>query len=316
MPFHLDDVNLEEAVEPYRSVLIGLAIAVGEKAVTPAICIKMIHAHLVPLLPETQRSLITIQGQPSWDRIESLHSRLIFAGHQSQDQHLMAIGMMIGMFVRHTARPARETSFPPFIEIVSFNRMCNYLGVPIAKPFVYNGGSASDLYHFCKYCWLPVRRKDVCNVHTTRLVSEEERNHLPICGSLTFKQAQRLKEAFDQQVLAVVTKEEWEFHQSSFDMPALLPPSGLLSWLEQHRPYLASLVQRELTESPANVLRSLAAVMYGRSLGILVNEAIGGAVHLWTPITARAEGWLNAWNNRPRRGGARRRGIKLLETVD
>lgn len=312
MPFHLDDLNLDSIPDPYHSVLRRMAAAVEDRAVTPAVAIKVIREHLVPLLSDVHRPLVSIQGQPSWDKIRALYPALVFASESQQEQLLAAIGRMIELFVRHTDRPPREIEFPPFIEVFSFSRLCGYLGVPIAKPLLETDEGTEDLYRFCKYCWLPVRRKDVCAFHTTIVDGAVDASSQPACVHVSLKQAQRLRTVFEQQVLALATRDEMEFHQSGFGLPALLPSSGLTQWLDARRPHLARLVRNQAGAS-ANGLRILSAVLYGEELGTRVVEAIGGAVYLWTPITTRAEGWLTAWAAKSPRGGARRRGIKLLD---
>ncbi|EJM97467.1 hypothetical protein [Herbaspirillum sp. YR522] len=312
MPFHLDDLDLDSIPDPYHSVLRRMAAAVEDRAVTPAVAIKVIREHLVPLLSDVDSALVSIQGQPSWDKIRTLYPALVFASESQQKQLLAAIGRLIELFVRHSDRPPREIDFPPFIEVFSFNRVCGYLGVPIAKPLLETNDGTRDLYRFCKYCWLPARRKDVCAFHTTSFDEASAARSQPACAHISLKQAQRLRTAFEQHVLALTTRDEMEFHQSGFDLPALLPPSGLSHWLDVRRPHLASLVRKQ-ADTSANSLRILSAVLYGEELGAKVVEAIGGAVYLWTPITTRAEGWLAAWAAKSPRGGARRRGIKLLE---
>lgn len=132
-------------------------------------------------------------------------------------------------------------------------------------------------------------------------------NGQPFCGGISLKQGQRLRPAFDKQVLALTTKEELELHDSNFVAPILLPPSGLRSWLKERRPTLAALVGEAAASMPdTHALADLLASLYGVHGGATA-EAIGGAVHLLTPVTTRAEAWLTAWATRPRWGGSRRR---------
>ncbi|WP_299537226.1 hypothetical protein [uncultured Herbaspirillum sp.] len=311
MPFHLDDLDLDDIPDPYHSVLKRMAAAVQERAVTPAVAIKVIREQVVPLLSDEHRPLASIQGQPSWEKIQTLYPTFLFASESRQDRHLAAIGRVIELFARHSDRPPREIQFPQFIELFSFNRLCGYLGVPIATPFVETVDGAKSLYRFCNYCWLPVRRKDVCLYHSTSFTTSGAEPIQPICAHLSVKQAQRLRPAFEQQVLALTSREEMDFHQSQFELPALLPPSGLSGWLNSRRPHLANLVKQHAGAS-ANTFRALATVLYGEPLGAKIGETIGGAVHLWTPITSRAEGWLAAWQAKPKRGGTRKRRIRLL----
>lgn len=125
----------------------------------------------------------------------------------------------------------------------------------------------------------------------------------PLCGAATLKQVQRLAPRFAGELTRLVSAQEWEFHESNFSSPILLPPSGLRDWLKERRPALAAQLG-QVPSSPARTLEALLQLLYG-STGVHVLEAVAGSVHLLTPITARAEAWYTAWQARPGWGGQR-----------
>lgn len=61
-----------------------------------------------------------------------------------------------------------------------------------------------------------------------------------------------------------------------------------------------------LPEPDSRALNDLLTVLYGDAAAG-VAAALAGEVHLLTPIAARAEAWLCAWEDRPGWGGARLR---------
>jgi hypothetical protein len=121
---------------------------------------------------------------------------------------------------------------------------------------------------------------------------------------LSRKQAQRMRPAFEAQVLHLVSAEDWQFHESDFGGSVLLPLSGLASWLMQRRPLLARLLSDELAATPRKALPALMRLLYGTGASE-VGQSVADAVHLLTPVTARAEAWVSAWKGRPSWGGRR-----------
>lgn len=144
-----------------------------------AIPTDLLKSWLLLLWHPTQNTLSKLLGYPTF----------LFASESRQDRHLAAIGRVIELFARHSDRPPREIQFPLFIELFSFNRLCGYLGVPIATPFVETVDGARSLYRFCNYYWLPVRRKDVCLYHSTSFTTSGAEPIQPICAHLSVKQA-------------------------------------------------------------------------------------------------------------------------------
>lgn len=305
MPFYLEDVDISALTAVERSVLREIAGEIGESVVNPSMALSLIHRFLTPLLAAGQHELLRVVGQPSWDRIHTLYPQLAFASNKGQDRQLIAAATLVHLLFLHTTRPPRDVQFPPFVELSSFRRIAGYLKLPVVSPSLLVGEHQLDLYKFCQYCWLPARARDLCALHSIKPGNLGRFGKQSACGHTTQKQGNRLKELFDMCTLAFVSQEELDFHESDFALPVMFPPSGLAAWLCERRPFLgAEFTQRHT--SGANPLDTLLSILYG-SQGNLVAESIGGAVHLLTPITARAEGWMTAWNVRPSHGGNRRK---------
>jgi hypothetical protein len=304
MPLYLEDV--ENWPQRYDFVLPAMALAIGAQPVNPAMAMELIRTLVAPILSKRHAALLEPEGQPSWRQIHFMYAKLVFESDQGTDADVLSAATIIDILFRHTTRPPRELAFSRFVEVSSFTRVCGYLGLPMAEPTVEFGDGHRELYSFCKYCWLPEVSHGVCHFHSTKTLLIAPANGQPLCGTTSLKQGQRLRPAFDKQVLALTTKEELALHDSNFVAPILLPPSGLRNWLKERRPALAALVGEAALMPDTRALADLLGALYGAQ-GSIVAEAIGGAVHLLTPVTTRAEGWLAAWATRPRWGGARRR---------
>lgn len=304
MPLYLEDV--ETWPERYQFVLPLMALGIGGQPVNPAMAMELIRTFVAPILAEQHAALLEPEGQPSWQQIHFMYAKLVFESNRGADVDVLSAASIIDILFKHTTRPARELTFPRFVEVSSFRRVCGYLGLPMAEPTVEFGEGPRQLYAFCKYCWLPEVSHGVCHFHSTRTLPLAPAKGQPPCGITSLKQGQRLRAAFDSQVLALATKEELALHDSNFVAPVLLPPSGLRSWLKDRRPALAALVGEGTSKPDTHALADLLATLYGARGGAAA-QAIGGAVYLLTPVTTRAEGWLTAWAAKPRWGGARRR---------
>lgn len=304
MPLYLEDV--EAWPERHRAVLVMAAAVVGTQPVNPAMAMELIRTLVAPLLSTEHAALLEVEGQPSWQRVYFLYPKLMFESRQGQDADAVSAATIIRILVRHTTRPPREPDFPSFVEIASFARVCGYLGLPVAAPVLEVAGSSLNLFAFCRYCWLPEVSRGVCQFHSTKTLPIAPPNGQPVCAIATLKQVQRLRENFEKRLQALATAEELAFHDSDFVAPILLPPSGLRGWLMQRRPHLAALVGPAATMPDMHALSDLLATLYGVR-GPVVARGLGGAVHLLTPVTVRAEAWLSAQANRPRWGGARDR---------
>lgn len=302
-PLYFDDFEPLALPHAYMQALMDMGRAIGDEPVNPGTALKLLRAFIRPLVPDQYRQAFDLDGHASWERIHMLYPQLAFAG-QGKDKALLAAATVVDRLVRHTTRPARDFEFPKFLEVSSFTRISKILRLPVANPSVGVGARELRLYEFCKFCWQPARSYRVCQYHSTK--QEDTQGALsPACAGATLKQVQRLRESFDRHVAQIVSAEEWEFHGSEFGAPVLLPASGLLAWLHERRPVLAQAVQDPTYAAEDAALMKMLSVLYGDAAGA-VASAIGGAVHLLTPVTARAEAWLTAWQTRPRWGGARR----------
>jgi len=299
LPLYVDDFEPPPMPEGYGRALVQMAAAAGAAPINPAMAVQLLRRFLRPLLPQARHHLFELSGQPSWDRLHGLHAHLACAsaGH---DADLIAAAHVVALLVRHTTRPPRQIKFGEHLEVQSFVRMATYLGLPAASPRGCLAGVDTDLYDFCRYCWLPRRSRGVCRYHSTQRAAPAPGQ--PSCAQATLKQAQRLHSSFNQHVVSITSAEEWEFHESSFRAASLAPPSGLGAWLAQRRPYLVRCVNA--ISADGRELGELLRALYGHDASPIAS-ALGGAVYLLTPVTVRAEAWLRAWSQRPAWGGRR-----------
>ena len=241
MPLHLADFALRRNLpDPYRRVLMEMRFDVLSEPVTPALAARLIQARLRPLLPESQRALLDFERQPSWSRLHVLFPKLVFESNRGQDEDLVAAATVVDILVRFSTRPHREITFPQFIELNSFTRVCGYLRVPVsAPPLMQVVEQDVGLYDFCKFCWLPAIARGICQFHSLRMLPLEPPNQQPVCALMALKTAKRFRSAFEKKTLALTTTEELAFHNSDFATQILVPISGLRLWLGERRPHLA-----------------------------------------------------------------------------
>ncbi|MDP3522294.1 MAG: hypothetical protein Q8S02_16910 [Hydrogenophaga sp.] len=286
----------------FLHVLLDCYKFIGEKPVNPAMAMGLLRERLLPLLPEVHKPLFDFRGQTSWDTLWILYANLASASGGT-DRQLIASAAVVSIFVRHITQPPREVEFPAYLELASFVRMATLLDLPKAHPHLGAQGVSTPLYAFCRYCWLPQRARGVCKHHSAS-PRPVDKVGVPVCAVATHKQVQRLRPAFEKELIRIVSAEEWQFHESEFGSAVMVPPSGLANWLKERRPVLAQQLEPEGCRGEVRQLPALLQALYGNE-GVDVAPAIGGAVHLLTPITARAEAWLCAWKGRKSWGGQR-----------
>ena len=302
MPLYLDDAVPPPMPREFLHVLLDGYKFIGEKPVNPAMVVGLLRERLLPLLPEVHKPLFDLRGQTSWDTLWILYANLATASGGT-DKQLMASAAVVSIFVRHTTQPPREVEFPAHLELASFVRMATLLGLPKADPHMGAQSVPTPLYAFCRYCWLPQRARGVCKHHSASS-KPVDKVGVPVCAVATHKQVQRLRPVFEKELIRIVSAEEWQFHESEFGSAVMVPPSGLGNWLKERRPALALLLEADGRPGEVRLLSTLLQVMYGKE-GVNVAQAIGGSVHLLTPITARTEAWLCAWKGRGGWGGQR-----------
>lgn len=310
MPLYVDDFDPNPMPLAFQHALLQCAGAIGGQPANPALTMRVLRGVLLPLLPSEHWSMLETGGQPSWDRLWILYANLA-AASRGEDGDLAAAAELVRLLARHTTRPPREIEFPAHLELSSFARMAGCLGLPAAPPRSVLASHEARLYDFCKFCWLPKRARGVCHFHSTRPPAPGP-GMRPQCAQAAHKHVQRLRPEFERLLHRLLSAEERQFHESGFAAPVMLPPSGLGAWLHERRPALASEVIRALGHLDAVLPQHLLRVLYGDAARE-VADAVGGAVYLLTPITARAEAWLEAWEARPNWGGHRqgagRRGV-------
>jgi hypothetical protein len=301
MPLYIDEAGLPAMPTTHVEAIRGMAHEIGDRAVNPAMAVQLLRRWLLPLIPQPHQRFFELPGQPTWDKLWDLYAKLVFAS-EGHDALLIAAAHAVGFLVRHTAQPERGVEFARHVEVASFRRIADRLGLPVPEVGLLSP-TVGALHDFCKYCWLPERSHGVCRYHSTRPEDRAPRDR-PLCATTSLKQVQRLRPAFEAHLRRLGGSEEFLFHESLFSAEVLVPSSGLSGWLDLRRPKLAQLVQGGPSPLREHALGRLLRVLYGGDSS-MVAEAIGGAVHLLTPITLRAEAWLMAYTERPAWGGSR-----------
>lgn len=302
MPLYLEDFEVPAGMPlGFLGVLFAIDELTKDRPVNPAIALVLLREFLVHFVPD-HAALFAVSGQPTWEKLWTLYAELIGAS-KGQDEALMHAARLVGIVVRHTTRPPRTITFPAHVEVESFGRIATLLGLHAPAPKLPGRRVGADLFTFCKYCWLPLNSHGVCRQHSTNKCAEVLGQE-PRCGTATLKQVHRLHSAFELAIGELATKEELAFHTSGFSEAVLVPPSGLMGWLEQRRPNLARLVSAGPVGEQPDHRSLLLRTLYG-SDATDVAQAIAGSDILLTPVTLRAEAWLAAWACRPRWGGGR-----------
>lgn len=301
MPLYLDDTVTPPMPSEFLQALLNCDAEIGQQPVNPAMVIRLLRTHLSPLLPDEHKHVLDVCGQTSWDSLWTVYAHLASAS-EGVDKKLRASADLTSILLRNTTRPPRTIEFPTHLEVVSFVRMATRLGLPVANPRISVRTVDLSIYSFCRYCWMPQSARGLCRHHSSQ--AEKGQTISPLFALATPKKVQRLRPQFEKQLLRLVSAEEWEFHDSGSAAAIMLPPSGLGDWLKQRRPALAQLMEVGEPSKDNRSLSQLIAILYG-DLGPPVAKTIGGSVHLLTPITARAEAWLCAWQGRAGWGGSR-----------
>jgi len=313
MPIYLEDLDFDAPQMPEHFVnsLLAVANATIGRPVTPGIAMELLRTHLMPLLDETLQPLFRQKGQPSWDSIHWLYGHLLFAS-EGHELELTAAGCVVGAVYRHSRRPPRELLFPSTPEVDSFARMAKLAGLSLHALACTIGGDRVDLLRFCKYCWRPARNASaVCDHHSAA--------NATTANGARYKQAQRLRAAFEGHVNRIATKEEWEFHESEFKADVFFPSDGTLAWLRRRRPRIFEALQQD-----PSAMSEVDHVLQYLYAGEDPSAEMAQRTILLTPVTLRAEAWLQALSDKGTWGGARpgtgpkqrRDRAKLSTTID
>jgi hypothetical protein len=131
-----------------------------------------------------------------------------------------------------------------------------------------------------------------------------------------YKESKRQKSLFDEILESKLSDEIWEFHESEFSAPTLVPYLDIFKWLQSRRPLLAKLlIDQSLDVSDEQIINSLLLLLHDpQSLTnmqnqqpyIQTNNLIRAQPILIWPMLLRAESWLEARNTlRSKWGGLR-----------
>jgi hypothetical protein len=286
MPIYLEDVTAPELPPHMVAALLCIGDATIGRAVTPGVGMALLRLHLIPLLAESSQPLFSGRGQPSWDRILSLHADLLHSSG-GEDSDLVAAAFIAGVVWRHSTRPPRELTFEHSVDVASFLRMAAIAKLIVPSTVRLPSGIEVQLLRFCRFCWRHAPA-GVCGIHAV---------HSNPAAVAEYKQVQRLRPSFEREVLADATREELQFHDGEFDTSVFFPSDAAQEWLRARRPLLAVSLPAERFD-----------------LGQLVHHLLGSIAleqlffqhpHMLTPVTLRAEAWLRALQERPSWGGRR-----------
>jgi len=296
MPIYLEDFDAPEMPEPFINALLAIGNATIGRPVTPGIAIDLLRKHLAPMLHEGLRPLFHEKGQPSWHSIHWLYGHLLFASDQGSELEMTSAAYVVEAVFRHSRRPARELRFPATPEVDSFERMARLAGRTLPARNCIIAAENIDLLRFCKYCWRPAWNSAavVCVDHSAARQLEVKAN------AAGYKQAQRLRPAFEIRVGRIASKDEWEFHESDFKADVFFPMEGAFAWLRARRPHLFEALQRD--QSAASDIERVVRYLYD---GQVQTAEMTQRAILLTPVTLRAEAWLQALADKSRWGGAR-----------
>lgn len=301
MPLYLEDLPTGVYSYPMVAVLKMIALDVEDKPVNPATAAELIRHFVALMVPPEHRGLLNVQGQPTWDKVESIQHELAIAAHEHQLEELVQAYVVVDLVYHHTTRPPREKRPAETVEVASFLRMLGYARLgSVSRGAVVNGREV-DLLKFCKYCWRPAASAAlVCRFHSVQKRGDA-------AAAALYKQAQRLQRSFEALVNRLGTDAELAFHDSEFTSPVFFPASGANEWLALHRPKL----HEALTKA------GLSSWTLAQLCGYLYDDE--GVAHqlldrpqILTPVTLRAEAWVSAMIAKPKWGGARTPSESLL----
>lgn len=289
MPLYLEDVAASQVPSHLMALMQCIADEVIERPVTPGVAMELLRKHLVPMLSKEYAVLFTSKGQPSWNRIHAVYAELLFHSG-GKDADLIGAALVVDMMWRHSTRPPREFVTDDPVDLASFLRIAGYARLMVPRTVRLPSGIDLQVLRFCKYCWRHARSAArVCAVHAV---------HSNPADAAAYKKAQRLRPAFEGEVLALASREELEFHNSQFGAPVLFPGNQVHTWLADRRPLLLEAIDQKGPVDLEQAVRHLFGS--GELLPLYAAEP-----HLLTPVTLRAEAWLRAAAKKNAWGGQR-----------
>jgi hypothetical protein len=322
MPLYIDDEQIEYRLcEPVASALKTIKNEMQGNSVTPSLALGLIKKHLQPLMLECDQDILGSLKKVTWEDLHWTYAEVIFRGGQPTGL-LADIGVSIDLICTFTTNPPRDFPNPESVEVSSFLQVCEHLNLKIGNDIRYSNNRKFDVFNACKYCWRqPVPGRLICSSHTTgdkyspvKLGTKEE---FSVSSPFTnYKESKRQKSLFDEILKTILTKEIWEFHESGFTSPTLIPSQDIFQWMLDRRPLLAQLLNNQklatnddkiinnlllLLHSPEDLTNSQNQQLYLQANNLLKTHPI----LIW-PMLLRAESWLHARSSLRSNWGGRR----------
>lgn len=300
MPLYLNDEFLDTLVyEEVAVALWAIRLHVADKAVTPAIALRLIKQYLQPLIPPENCHLLYEQRLATWNGIWGIYASLGFCVGKTDDPRLFEVMKAVELIHRYTTLPPREYTFPTVIEVTYFLSMCGQLKIPVQSHIRLEDGQRLDPFSFCTLCWRqPLPGRKLCAHHAPNTPLQEEIDKQ--AAAARYKSGVRQRKRFDDAVNHILTKEVTEFHKGLFTPVVLFPGQGIAAWMAERRPLLWQLLgerQQEINDGNAvSVMLDLlhspdglppkAYRIYRR-----INQHLQEHPLLIWPMLIRAEGW-------------------------
>lgn len=309
MPLYINDEQIENTLgTTVAFALKAIKTDMQHHSVTPSLALGLIKRHLQPLMPEADKDILDKLIQVTWDDLHWAYPEIIFRGGQPTGL-LADIGVSIDLICRYTTNPPREFLGQETVEVGNFLLLCEHLNIRISDEVRYTNNRKFDVFNTCKYCWRqPVPGRLICSSHTAgdkhSPVELGAKNELSENSpSANYKESKRQKPFFDEFIKSTLSREIWEFHESGFSSPTLIPSQNIFKWLLDRRPHVANLLtQQDMAIDDDKIVDSLLFLLHSpegyintqlepyQKTNFLIKT---NPVLIW-PMLLRAEAWLHA----------------------
>ena len=291
------------------------------RAVTPAVAMGLVKAHLLPLVPEAHHGIFYKRKAASWDGLFFIYADLGFCCGSSEHP-LVDVMAAVKLIHGQTKTPPREFQFPTSVEVTYFFHVCGYLKVPTERWRRIAGHPYIDPFRFCTFCWRqPLPRRNLCAIHASsgqlEVLPDRSIETVHCSPAARYRAGARERVLFDTIANRLLTREVTEFHESGFQAPFLIPVTQVGDWLAERRPAVwqalsacqSTLADDTVTARFLNLLQdpSVFPLPVRRHYEIVNRHHLQHPAMIW-PMLLRAEALLRARAERKQGWGGRRSG--------
>lgn len=308
MPLYVEDAEIEfRFCEPVAKALKGIKSEMAQKGVTPSFALSLMKKYFQPLIPECHQDVLGELRKVSWDNLHWAYAKMAFRSGQPSGL-LTDIAVSMDLICTFTKDPPRDFPNPNPIEVTHFLHMCRLKKMDI-EHLRYLDDGEFDVFNACKYCWRqPVPGQSICVIHTatpknkTAISMKHETADIRIASRL-YKEGIRQKELFDQRLNQMLSREVWDFHESSFTAPILLPMQNIWEWMQARRPAVSGLLLTEnMPTDDEHIIDNLLSILHNpdgltvvqKQPYIKANFLISSNPLLIWPMLLRTEAWFVA----------------------